>query len=92
VAMTVLLVDVSDAELCLRQELLAQLARLGVTRVEVVRDEQTLGIVLEGWMFDPESSAEAAAAAVGTTPAVRTLRPVVHLTVAAAAAEGGMRG
>jgi hypothetical protein len=87
VAMTVLLLDGANGEFCLRQELVSKLARLGVTRVELVRDERTVGIVLEGWMFDPERSAGAAAEAVaGTT---RTLRPVMHVTVAAAAAGGG---
>jgi hypothetical protein len=89
VAMAVLLLDGADGEFCLRQELVAKLARLGVTRVELVRDERTVGIVLEGWMFDPERSAEAAAEAVGATPAARRLSPVMHVAVAAPAAEGG---
>jgi hypothetical protein len=89
VAMTVLLLDSVDGEFCLRQELVSELARLGVTNVALVRDESTVGIVLEGWMFDPERSAEAAAEAVNATPAARTLRPVMHVAVATAAAEGG---
>ena len=88
-AMTVLLLDGADGEFCLRQELVARLARLGVTRVELVRDERTVGIVLEGWMFDPERSAEAAAEAVNATPTARTLRPVMHVAVATAATQGG---
>ena len=87
--MTVLLLDGADGDFCLRQELVSELARLGVTNVALVRDELTVGIVLEGWMFDPERSAEAAAQAVGTNPAARTLRPVMHVAVANAAAQGG---
>jgi hypothetical protein len=89
VAMTVLLLDGADGEFCLRQELVSELARLGVTNVALLRDEQTLGIVLEGWMFDPDHSAEAAAVAVGAARSARTLRPIVHLAVSSAAREGG---
>lgn len=88
-AMTVLLLEGAEGEFCLRQELVSRLARLGVTSVQLVRDERTVAVVLEGWLFDPERSAEAAAEAVGATPAVRTLRPVMHVAVAHAAAEGG---
>jgi hypothetical protein len=87
--MTVLLLDPADGEFCLRQELVSELARLGVTNVVLVRDERTVGIVLEGWMFDPAHSAEAAAEAVGAAPQARTLRPVMHVAVANAAAQGG---
>jgi hypothetical protein len=79
--MTVLLLDGADGAFSLRQELVAELARLGVTNVALLRDEQTIGVVLEGWMFDPERSAEAAAAAVGAGSA-RTLRPVMQVAVA----------
>jgi hypothetical protein len=89
VAMTVLLLDKADGEFCLRHELVAKLARLGVTSVAFARDEHTAAIVLEGWLFDPERSAEAAAEAVGATPTARTLRPVMHVAVENAAAEGG---
>jgi hypothetical protein len=34
-----------------------QLAALGVTRVAVLRNDDTLGFVLEGWAFNPERSA-----------------------------------
>ena len=85
-AMTVLLVDGLGGDFCLRQELVAGLARLGVTSVQVLRDERTIGIVLEGWTFDPERSAEAAAQAVAAAPGVQTLRPVMYVGVADAAA------
>ena len=87
--MTVLLLGSADGDFCLRQELVSELARLGVTNVSLVRDEQTVGIVLEGWMFDPACSAEAAMAAVGAASGARTLHPVMHLAVSSAANEGG---
>jgi len=87
--MTVLLLGNADGEFCLRQELVSELARLGVTNVSLVRDEQTVAIVLEGWMFDPACSAEAAAEAVGAASGTRTLHPVMHLAVSSAAYEGG---
>ena len=80
-AMTVLLLDPADGGFCLREAFLSNLATLGVTSVALVRDERALGIVLEGWMFDPAQSAEAAANAVGVRPRPRTLRPLVHMAV-----------
>jgi hypothetical protein len=88
VAMTVLLLDGADGGFCLRPDLVSQLARLGVTNVALVRDERTVGIVLEGWLFDPERSADAAAEAVKATPAARTLRPVMNVAVTGAAGKG----
>jgi hypothetical protein len=87
--MTVLLLDGADGSFSLRQELVAELARLGVTNVALLRDEQTVGLVLEGWMFDPERSSEAAAEAVGADGSARTLRPVMQVAVANAVAQGG---
>jgi hypothetical protein len=78
-----------DGELCLGQQLVSRLAALGVTSVVVVRDQQTVGIVLEGWLFDPARSAGAAAEALGATTGARTLHPVLHLAVSSANYEGG---
>lgn len=88
-AMLVVLLDDPTGEFSLRQELAANLAQLGVTSVALVRDEQTVGIVLEGWLFDPTRSADAAAAAVGLESKVRVLQPILHLAVSTAAYEGG---
>jgi hypothetical protein len=87
--MTVLLLNCAEGEFCLRQELVSELSRLGVSNVALVRDEQTVAVVLEGWMFDPERSAEAAAHAVRPEGSARTLRPVMQVAVANAVAEGG---
>ncbi len=88
-AMMVVLLDGANGEFCLREELVASLARLGVTNVVLVRDERTVGIVLEGWLFDPAGAAGPAAEALGATPRARVLHPVLQLAVSTAANEGG---
>ena len=86
--MTVLLVQ-GDDEVALGAAALRRLGALGITSVAVVRDEQSVALVLEGWAFDPERSASAAVAAVSADSATRTLYPVVQMAVSAAATEGG---
>jgi hypothetical protein len=69
-----------------------QLAALGITSVSVLRDEQTTAIALEGWAFDPDRSAEAAARLVAADPAaVRVLRPVVESALHPAATQRSQR-
>jgi hypothetical protein len=89
VAIMVVVLDEASGEFCLRREFVDKLARLGVTSVALVRDEVTVGIVLEGWLFDPARSASAVAEAFGAASGVRTLHPVLHLAVSTAAHEGG---
>jgi len=89
VAMLVVLLDDPTGEFSLSQDLVTSLAQLGVTNAALVRDEQTAGIVLEGWLFDPARSADAAAAAVDAESTVRVLHPVLHLAVSTAKHEGG---
>jgi hypothetical protein len=62
-----------------------ELAVLGVTSLSLLRDDQTTAVALEGWAFDVDRSAEAAARAVAADPAaVRVLRPVVESALHAA--------
>ncbi|HEV8278592.1 MAG TPA: hypothetical protein VGQ26_23245 [Streptosporangiaceae bacterium] len=83
------LLDHANGEFCLHQQLAGKLAGLGVTSVTVVRNEQTVGIILEGWLFDPARSASAAAAAVGAPPGAPVLHPILQAAVSTAADEGG---
>lgn len=83
-AIMVLLLDDAEGAFAVREDQIAELARLGVTSVDVLRDRQVVGVVLEGWMFDPAVSARAAAKAVRATTAVRMLRPLLHMAVSAA--------
>jgi len=82
--MMVLLVDEADGAFAVREDQAAELARLGVTSVAVVRDERLVGVVLEGWLFDPARSGRAAADTVAAQLRARTLHPVMHLAVSAA--------
>lgn len=87
-AMVVLLLDDVDAEFCVRQELVSDLARLGVTSLTLVRDQHTLGVVLEGWLFDPGRSVAVAAEAVGAASGARTLHQLMHLAPSGCSLDG----
>lgn len=84
-AMIVVLVPTAEAEASLPPAAVSELARLGVTSVAVVRDDRTLGLVVEGWAFDPGRSAEAVIESVaGRTSRARTLLPLVEMAVSTA--------
>jgi hypothetical protein len=85
----VVLLGHATGEFCLRQQAAEKLARLGVTSVAVVGNQKTVGIILEGWLFDPARSAGAAAAAVGAPPGAPVLYPILQAAVSAAVDEGG---
>ena len=81
--MVVVFFPVSDEEPALQPASLAALARLGVTSVSLLRDEQTAGLVLEGWALDPARADEAARAAAGAREGIRTLQPLMQMAVSA---------
>jgi hypothetical protein len=85
VATAVVLLPASVGEPWLRPAAATALARLGVTGIAVVRDDQTLGLVVEGWAFDPGRSADDLLRAVGAVPQARTLYPVLEIAVSPAA-------
>lgn len=85
--MMVVLLEASDGDFCVRPDQVAQLARLGVSNLALVRDRQTVGIVLEGWLFDPARSG--AAVVSGFTNGGRALHPVLHMSVSTTSAPGG---
>lgn len=88
--MLMMLFDGSAGEPVLREHTLGRLARLGITTVSVVRDDRMVGIVLDGWAFDPRASAEDARTAVaGSQTGVRVLLPLLQTAVSAANEEGG---
>jgi hypothetical protein len=81
--MVLVLFPVSDEEPTLQPAALALLARLGVTSVSLLRDQETAGLVLEGWALDPARADEAARAAAGTRDEVRTLQPLMQMALSA---------
>ena len=89
-AMMVVLLEAADSDYCVRPEQVAQLARLGVSNLALLRDRQTVGIVLEGWLFDPARSG--AEAVCRLAAGGRALHPVLHMAVSTAAAPAGARG
>jgi hypothetical protein len=89
VALMVVLVPASDPEPSLHPATITELARLGVTTLDLVRDEQNLALLLEGWAFDPNRSADAVLAALGCSRSrARTLQPLLHVAVSAGAETG----
>jgi hypothetical protein len=85
--MVVVLFPISNEEPALQPGALAALARLGITSVSLLRDEQTAGLVLEGWAFDPVRAEEAVRAAAGAREGIRTLEPLAHMAVSATGRE-----
>ncbi len=83
--MTVVLFPVWNEVPALSAAAIHALARLGVTSVSLVGDDETAGLVLEGWAFDPARAHEAASAVTGTCVEARTLQPLMQMTVSSAA-------
>jgi hypothetical protein len=80
--MMVVLLAASETEPSIQSAAMTELARLGVTSIVLVADERTVGLVLEGWAFDPSTSADAAVAAFAASgSAARTLYPVAEMAV-----------
>jgi hypothetical protein len=91
VGMVLVLFQISDEEPRLDPGALVELAALGITSVSLLRDEQTAGLVLEGWAFDPDRADEAVRAAAGAPDGIRMLEPLVHMAVSAASSGGRAR-
>ena len=89
--MVLVLFPVSDEEPALQPAALATLARLGVTSVSLLHDEQTVGLVLEGWALDPARAGEAARAAAGARESFRTLQPLVQMAVSPCGLQGNRK-
>ncbi|TMK25699.1 MAG: hypothetical protein E6G64_15740 [Actinobacteria bacterium] len=86
-AMMVVLLEATDGEFSVRPDQISQLARLGVSNLALVRDPHTVGIVLEGWLFDPARSGAEAVRSIANGG--RALHPVLHMAVTTAVPEGG---
>jgi hypothetical protein len=82
------LFPISDEEPKLEPSALEELANLGITSVALLRDSVVAGLVLEGWSFDVRDVERAARAVAGTSDGVQMLRPLVQMSVSAAARRG----
>ena len=79
----VVLVDAEPGAGALDAAAAARLADLGVTSISVVRDDAGVGVVLDGWAFDPAfAGGQAAAIVAGGREPARTLRPLLQTAVA----------
>lgn len=66
----------------------AHLADLGITRVSLLGDQSGVGVVLEGWAFDPGRTDEAIRAMFpNRRDAVRVFREIQQVAVSPAAVE-----
>lgn len=86
-AIVLLVLDVADESFALGPQAGRELARLGVTRVAVMQDGATVGVLLEGWAFDSTSTSRAIDAldALGGRPKV--LLPVLDVSVSGTEAD-----
>lgn len=77
-----LLLDEAEPGVELSADAVETLAALGVTNVTVFRGERTAAVALEGWAFDVDRSAEAAARVLGVArERFRILRPVLESAI-----------
>lgn len=88
-ALLVVLVPAEGNYPPINAEAVDALARLGVTTVSLARDEETIAVILEGWAFDPVAHGAALGALGVEGDDARTLQPVLHMAVSAAAKERG---
>ncbi len=78
----VVLLDAGPGTGAIDADAAAALARLGVTSVTVVQGDADVGVVLDGWAFDPVGrGAEAGAIVTGGRGRARTLRPLLQSAV-----------
>lgn len=75
-AMLVLLLDTRSSVTSIDPATATRLAELGVTNIALLRNDTTVGVVLDGWAFDPARSGTEAASIFGD--AARTLHPVLQ--------------
>jgi len=88
-AVAMLVAGPEAAEPVVGPEAAERLAQLGITRVSLLSDPSGIGVVLEGWAFNPAAIDEAVRAMFpdGGT-GVRILREIEHVAVAIDASEG----
>ena len=88
-AVVMLVVGSDSTQPVVGPEAAERLARVGITRVALLSDASGVGVVLEGWAFDPADVDEAVGAMFPDGGSgVRVLREVERVAVAPASREG----
>jgi hypothetical protein len=83
--MMVILLPASDQEPTFQPAVLGDLLRMGISSVRLVGDGRILGVVVEGWGFDPRRSAGAVLGTLGNDePRGRILHQIAEVAVAPA--------
>ena len=76
-AIALLVAGPDDAEPVVGPEAAERLGNLGITRISLLQDRSGIGVVLEGWAFDPTRIDEAVRAVFpGGSAGVRILHEV----------------
>ncbi len=88
-----LIVEERREGLALSPGVATQLSRLGITRVSMLREGDSVAVVLEGWAFDPDRSGrDAQAALLGGSGDARLFLPVAQVNLAGDRAVAGTDG
>jgi len=83
-AITLLVAGSEADEPVVGPEVAARLGDLGVTRIALLHDPSGIGVVLEGWAFDPAQVDEAVRAIFpAARSGVRIFHEIEHVAVAA---------
>jgi hypothetical protein len=89
VAVAMLVAGPDAAEPVVGPEAAERLAHLGITRVSLLADPAGVGVVLEGWAFDPADIDDAVRAIFPYGSAgLRILHEIEHVAVSMASGEG----
>lgn len=87
-AIAMLVADPDAGEPVVGPDAAERLAGLGISRISLLQDPSGIGVVLEGWAFDPARIDEALRALFPDTGAgVRVFREVENVAVAMASDE-----
>jgi hypothetical protein len=87
-AVAMLVAGPDTAEPVVGPEAAERLAQLGITRVSLLADPAGVGVVLEGWAFNPADIDEAVRAMFPDGGAgLRILHEIEHVAVSVASAE-----
>lgn len=88
-AVVMLVAGPGSSEPAVGPEAAERLSRLGITRVSVLSDSSGIGVVLEGWAFNPAAVDVAVRAMFSDGGAgVRIFREIEQVAVAITAGEG----